>query len=70
VSDFLRRAAQEGSESVMYVSIDDSLNHKDKATHALARVDIHHDYIASSNGRAAYCKGIVYVSRRIQVGVA
>jgi hypothetical protein len=69
LQDLLRRAAQEGSESVMYVSIDDSLSHKDKATHALAGVDIHHDHNASSSGRAAYSKGMVHVSCRIQVGV-
>jgi hypothetical protein len=54
---------------VLYVSIDDSLSHKDKGTHALAGVDIHHDHNASSNGRAAYSKGMVHVSCRIQVGV-
>ncbi|MEO0644685.1 MAG: transposase [Cyanobacteria bacterium J06650_10] len=66
--DLLRRAELEGVEPVLYVSVDDSLTHKDKATHALAGVDIHHDHNASSNGRAAYGKGMVHVSCRIQVG--
>lgn len=45
--DLLRRAELEGDEPVLYVSADDSLTHKDKATHALAGVDIHHDHNAS-----------------------
>lgn len=68
LSDLLRRAELAGAEPVLYVSADDSLTHKDKATHALAGVDIHHDHNASSNGRAAYSKGMVHVSCRIQVG--
>lgn len=67
--DLLRRAELEGVEAVLYVSVDDSLSAKDKATHALAGVDIHHDHNASSHGRAAYSKGMVHVSCRIQVGV-
>jgi DDE superfamily endonuclease len=69
LSDLLRRAEREGVEPVLYASVDDSLSHKDKATHALAGVDIHHDHNASSSGRAAYGKGMVHVSCRIQVGV-
>ena len=59
--DFLRRGEQEGVKPVLCVSADDSLTHKNKATHALAGVDIHHDHNASSNGKAAYGKGMVHV---------
>lgn len=66
--DLLQQAELEGIEPVLYVSMDDSLTHKDKETHALEGVDIHHDHNAKSNGRAAYCQGMVHVSYRIQVG--
>ena len=66
--DLLSRAELDGVEPVVYVSVDDSLTHKDKATHALEGVDIQHDHNASSNGRATYGKGMVHVSCRIQVG--
>ena len=39
MADVIRRAETEGLESVIYVSIDDSLTRKDKGTTALEAVD-------------------------------
>ena len=68
LKDMLQRAALETVSPVVYVSIDDSLTHKDQATHALEGVDVHHNHNASRQGTASYCKGMIHVSCRVQVG--
>ena len=68
LKDLLRRGALEQMTPVAYVSLDDSLTNKDQDTHALEGVAIHHDHNASRKGTATYCKGMVHVSCRVQVG--
>lgn len=68
LSELLRQAELEGLARVVYVSLDDSLTSKAKATHALEGVDIHHDHNASGKGTPTYCKGMVHVSCRVQIG--
>lgn len=68
LKDLLRRGALEQITPVAYISLDDSLTTKDQDTHALEGVAIHYDHNASRKGTATYCKGMVHVSCRVQVG--
>jgi len=68
IADMLRRAKEGGAAPVIWVSIDDSATRKDKDTHALEAVDWIFDHSASGKGRTAYCKGVVHVTLRVQIG--
>jgi hypothetical protein len=57
-----------GVEHLVYLSIDDSLAAKDKATRHLEAVDWHHDHTASTPTRPVYKNGTVYVLCRLHVG--
>ena len=63
-----RGQRREGAAPVIWVSIDDSATRKDKDTHALEAVDWIFGHSASGKGRAAYCKGGVHVTLRVQIG--
>jgi len=67
-ADMLERAEEEGTEPIIWASIDDSTTRKDKDTHALEAVDWIFDHSASGKGQTAYCKGAVHVTLRIQIG--
>ena len=66
--DALRRAQADGSQPIVYVSLDDSLSGKDKGTHALEGVDWRYDHTASSKKTPRYRNGLVHVSCRVQLG--
>ena len=68
VADMLQRAEEEGTEPIVWASIDDSATRKDKDTHALEAVDWIFDHSASGKGQTAYCKGAVHVTLRVQIG--
>lgn len=68
MADVIRRAETEGLESVIHVSIDDSLTRKDKGTTALEAVDWTHDHNASTKNKSIYSNGAVHISCRVQVG--
>jgi len=68
IADMLERAEEEGTEPIIWASIDDSTTRKDKDTHALEAVDWIFDHSASGKGQTAYCKGAVHVTLRIQIG--
>jgi hypothetical protein len=60
--------AKESNDWTLYVSVDDSLGEKDKATHALEAVDIHHDHTKSQGKKQVYTNGCSHVEVRLQVG--
>jgi hypothetical protein len=64
----LARSRELGREKVVFVSIDDSLGKKDKATRHLAAVDFHHNHSDSTRKRAVYTNGFVFVEVHLQVG--
>ncbi len=68
IADMLRRAREEGAEPIIWVSLDDSATRKGKETHALEAVDWIYDHAASEKGQAPYCKGVVHVTLRVQIG--
>jgi hypothetical protein len=68
IEDMVRRAKEEGTDLIAWASIDDSATRKDKDTHALEAVDWIFDHSASGKGQKAYCKGVVHISLRIQIG--
>ena len=50
-----------GAKHLVYLSIDDSLTVKDKATHHLEAVDWHHDHTESTPRKPVYKNGTVFV---------
>ncbi len=61
-------AQQIGLASAIYVSIDDSLGKKGKATRHLEAVAYHHNHNESSRKKQAYTNGYVYVEVHLQIG--
>ena len=57
-----------GVEHLVYLSIDDGLTAKDKATRHLEAVDWHHDHTTTTPTRPANKNGTVYVLCRLHVG--
>lgn len=55
-------------ETIIFISIDDSLCVKDSATRYLEAVDWHHDHTASSKKRPVYRNGSIYLLCRLQIG--
>ena len=68
VIDEVKEYIQATGEQLLYVSIDDSLGEKDKATKHLEAVEFHHDHNKGTKKKAAYTNGTVHVSLRIQIG--
>jgi hypothetical protein len=68
VKSAFKLAQAVGVEQLVYLSIDDSLTVKDKATRHLEAVDWHHDHTASTPNRPVYKNGTVYVLSRLHVG--
>jgi len=67
LQDLLQLAEAGGADKVLLVSIDDSLDDKDKQTRHLEAVDWHFDHQESTKKKARYKNGVVYVSCNIQV---
>lgn len=68
VIDEVKEYIQATGEQQLYVSIDDSLGEKDKATKHLEAVEFHHDHNKGTKKKSAYTNGTVHVSLRIQIG--
>ncbi|NEP83942.1 MAG: transposase, partial [Okeania sp. SIO3B3] len=66
--DLLATAAAANAEQVIYVSLDDCLSPKDKATRHLEPVAFHHDHTQGTARRPVYTNGVVHVEVRLQIG--
>jgi hypothetical protein len=65
----LEHAQRTGSNKI-FVSVDDSLSEKDKATRHIEPVAYHHDHTKSGSKKQQYSNGAVHVGVRLQVGQA
>jgi len=68
MQDLLARAQTLGAPRILWVSLDDSLSEKDKATRHLELVDWHHDHTESTRKKPVYKNGTVHVGCKIQIG--
>jgi len=57
-----------GYPPIIWVSVDDSLGKKDKATRHQDAVDFHHNHTESIHHKPVYSNGYVYVEVHIEVG--
>jgi hypothetical protein len=64
----IARARRLNLPKVIYVSLDDSLEPKDKATRHLEAVDWHYDHLESSQGKPRYKNGFVYLVCNVWIG--
>jgi hypothetical protein len=64
----LHLAHAAGAESLVFLSLDDSLTVKGQATRHLEGVDWHHDHTASRPGHHVYKNGMVFLLLRLHVG--
>jgi len=68
VADLVAYAHQSGNWT-LYVSLDDSLDEKDKGTRHLEAVDYHHDHTKSQGKKKPYySNGAVHVEVRLELG--
>jgi len=67
VQEIVKHGEESGDKTV-YVSIDDSVGEKDKATRNLEAVDWHHDHTKSTKKKKASTNGTVHVETRLQLG--
>jgi len=68
VNKFLEMAGNLNIALDIFISIDDSLGKKGKATKHLDAVDIQHNHNESSRKKQAYTNGYVYVEVHLQIG--
>jgi hypothetical protein len=68
VNTAFKLAQAAGVEHLVFLSIDDSLTIKDKATRHLEAVDWHHDHTESTPRKPVYKNGTVFVLCRLHVG--
>ena len=68
VNTAFKLAQATGLEHLVFLSIDDSLAVKDKATRHLEAVDWHHDHTESTPKKPVYKNGTVFVLCRLHVG--
>lgn len=68
VNTAFKLAQATGVEHLVFLSIDDSLTVKDKATRHLEAVDWHHDHTESTPKKPVYKNGTVFVLCRLHVG--
>lgn len=68
VGQLLARAAATGEEPILYISADDSLTEKDKATEHLEAVDWYIDHEESTKKHKVYKKGLVHVHLHLKIG--
>ena len=68
VKTFLELARKVNVAFEIFISIDDSLGKKGKATRHLEAVDYQHNHTESSRKKQAYTNGYVYVEVHVQIG--
>jgi len=68
VMTFLELARKVNDAFEIFISIDDSLGKKGKATKHLEAVDYHHNHSESSKKKQVYTNGYVYVEVHVQIG--
>lgn len=68
VVEELTRYSQSSGETIIQVSIDDSLGEKDKGTRHLEAVEFHHDHTKSTKKKTQHTNGTVHVALRLQLG--
>ena len=68
VKTFLDLASKVNTVFEIFVSIDDSLGKKGKATRHLEAVDYQHNHTESSRKKQTYTNGYVYVEVHVQIG--
>lgn len=62
--------AQQSDQWTLYVSLDDSLDEKDKGTRHLEAVEYHHDHTKSQGKKTPYyTNGAVHIEVRLELGV-
>jgi hypothetical protein len=68
VSQEVATYAEAQGETVVFVSVDDSLSEKDQETRHLEPVAFHHDHTKSTPTRPVYSNGAVHIEVRLQIG--
>ena len=68
LNTFLELASQVNMAFEIFISIDDSLGKKGKATKHLEAVDYQHNHTESSKKKQSYTNGYVYVEVHVQIG--
>jgi len=68
VKKFLELASKVNMAFEIFISIDDSLGKKGKATRHLEAVDYQHNHTESSRKKQTYTNGYVYVEVHLQIG--
>ncbi len=68
VKTFLELASKVHMAFEVFISIDDSLGKKGKATKHLEAVDYQHNHTESSRKKQSYANGYVYVEVHVQIG--
>jgi len=68
ITKFLELASQVQVVFEIFISIDDSLGKKGKATKHLEAVDYHHNHTESTKKKQVYTNGYVYVEVHVQIG--
>ena len=68
VKTFLELASKVNTVFEIFISIDDSLGQKGKATRHLEAVDHQHNHTESSRKKQVYTNGFVYVEVHVQIG--
>jgi hypothetical protein len=68
LNTFLELASQVNKAFEIFISIDDSLGKKGKATKHLEAVDHQHNHTESSRKKQIYTNGYVYVEVHVQIG--
>jgi len=68
VKTFLELASKVNTAFEIFISIDDSLGKKGKATRHLEAVDYQHNHTESSRKKQVYTNGFVYVEVHLQIG--
>jgi hypothetical protein len=68
VKKFLELASKVNMAFEIFISVDDSLGKKGKATRHLEAVDYQHNHTESSKKKQTYTNGYVYVEVHVQIG--
>jgi len=68
VKTFLDLASKVNTAFEIFISLDDSLGKKGKATKHLEAVDYQHNHTESSRNKQSYTNGFVYVEVHVQIG--
>lgn len=68
LNQMIKFAQQLGYPAILWVSVDDSLGKKDKATRHQDAVSFHHNHTDSTRRKQVYSNGYVYVEVHIEIG--